>query len=755
MSSLKESELSEKLIDYLIGTIDGFEMESLISRLLGIRHGEGFESLGGRKDGGADGMLVGIYQQRNEHYVQISKEGGAEKKIERTVRRLREVGREPKAITYWTNISIPTRDIIEEKLTESLSLTVRIREKVSLVQLVNESDDSRRLFREVFAKEIAELSKQKAASEGEQLGFTSDPTVYTFLKFEVGDRYRRDNLTEPVADAMIYWALRETDPDKDILLPRGELKKKIAAALPGAQNMIIPNIDCRLEQLCRRGAETPRVRYYKAQDAYCLPYEMRLEIAEESVADIELTEFVRASLEDSARERGADGSSKLIADIAMSVIYQHFFEQGLVLAAFLEKRLESISSQEQVVETELMKSLDAEAISPKLYGVALNVLRSFFYSPSERQVLFQKKLSRTSLLLISLKHSPQLLEYFNGMTGKFRLFVGTDIIVKALSEYYLGGESKTLTNLLSVARSAGAQLILTEPVVEEVYTHLNAVNQEFKNHYAAREQFITPSVASQSQRILIRAYFYTKSIGKARSWSGYLGTFVDFLLLNSRNVEAQAQLQAFLVKYFGLLFLSREELEKGVLLDNVNQLAGLLQNRDPDKNAALAQNDALLAHAIYAQRKLNNEVAKYDGYGLSTWWLTKEIRILSYTTDLVRSNGTPYVMRPEFLLNYLSLSPKANLTDEARQLLPTHVGLQLGQHLPDAQMEKLLSAVEEWQDLPQERIEIQMSVFADKLKHDRLKRYTTELDMSDFDIFNQELGALKENLRLEGKGHKE
>ncbi|QVM88224.1 hypothetical protein I0D68_05360 [Pseudomonas lalucatii] len=114
----------------------------------------------------------------------------------------------------------------------------------------------------------------------------------------------------------------------------------------------------------------------------------------------------------------------------------------------------------------------------------------------------------------------------------------------------------------------------------------------------------------------------------------------------------------------------------------------------------MAQNDALLAYAVYAQRKLNNEVAKYDGYGLSTWWLTKEIRILSYTADLVRSNGTPYVMRPEFLLNYLSLSPKANLTDEARQLLPTHVGLQLGQHLPDAQMEKLLSAVEEWQELP-------------------------------------------------------
>lgn len=750
MTAPKKPEISEKLVDYLIGTIDGFGMESLISRLLTVRHGDGFESLGGRKDGGADGMLVGIYQQRNEHYVQISKESGAEKKIERTVNRLREVGRNPKAITYWTNVSIPTRDIIEERLTDSLGLTVRIREKVSLVHLINETDDSRRLFREVFAREIAELSQEKAANEAGQIGFTSDPTVYTFLKFEVGDRHGRESLVEPVADAMIYWALRDTDPDKNILLSRGALKKKIEDALPGAQNMIVPNLDRRLDMLCGRGAETPRVRYYKAQDAFCLPYEMRLEIAEESAEDIELTKSVRDLLEDSAREQGADGDSGLIADIAMKVIYQHFFEQGLVLAAFLDKRLESISTQEQVVEAELMKCLDAETVSPKLYGVSLNVLRGFFYSPSEAQFLFQKKLSRTSLLLISLKHSPQLLEYFNGMTGKFRLFVGADIIVKALSEYYLNAESRTLTNLLAVAREAGAQLILTEPVVEEVYTHLNAVNQEFKNHYAAREQFITSSIASQSQRILIRAYFYTKSIGKARSWGRYLGTFVDFLLLSSRNAEGQAQLQAFLVKYFGLSFLSRDELEKGVARDGVKELAGLLQNRDPDKNAALAQNDALLAYAVYAQRKINHEVAKYDGYGLATWWLTKEIKILSYTADLVRANGTPYVMRPEFLLNYLSLSPNANLTEEARKLLPTHVGLQLGQHLPDSQMERLLSAVEEWQELPKERIEIQMSTFADKLKHDRLKKYTTELNMSDFDIFNNELGALKDNLRLEG-----
>jgi len=742
--------LSEKLIDYLLAGIDGFAMEDLFVDLLAIRHGARFDPMGGRKDGGADGKLEGVHSQDAAHYIQISREQGIEGKVERTIARLREVGRTPLALTYWTHLPAPMHDVLEERLTTKTGILVRIRDKSSVVRLINESEATIKLFRSRFVAQLDELLVQRGAPSQRLSQFATDPTVYTFLKFEVAERTDRSALIGPVVDALIYWALRETDPDRGILMTRLEVKRKIATALPGAQNLVIPRIDERLPVLyARNNRGTQRVRYYKETDSFCLPYEMRLTLATESAEDNQLSSSVVSSLRQRADEAGAERYCDVVANVTMDVIYRHFHEQGLVLAAFLEKRLETITTQEQILETELNRSLDAETVSPRTYGIALKVLRGFFYSPSAEELRFQKRLSKTSLLLISLKHSPQVLEYFNGMTGKFRLLVGSDIIVKALSEYYLARDAKTVTNLLEVAREAGAHLFLSEPVLDEVFTHLHATTLEFRNHYAAREEFISGSIASQSNRIFIRAYFYARANRQVRGWYSYINTFVDSDPLILKQDKAREQLRAFLVKAFGFEYISRDDMSKGVDLAAYSALSELLTNRDSQKNHVLAENDALMAHSVYSMRRRNEEVSKYDGFGLSTWWLTKETRILPYTAELVKKHGTPYIMRPEFLLNFLSLAPKAGLSDRARELIPTHVGLQLGQHLADYQMENLLSAVEEWRDLPKERIEVRMSEFADRLKYDRLKKYGAQVEMSDAEIFRRELSQLKADLASE------
>lgn len=742
--------LSEKLVDYLLDGIDGFAMEALFIDLLAIRHGSRFQPLGGQKDGGADGKLEGVFSQDAAHFVQVSRERGVEGKIERTITRLKEVGRKPSALTYWTHIAVPTHDVLEDRLSNGTGVIVRIRDRSSVIKLVNESDSTIRLFKSRFAAQVDELVQQRAAPSKGLSQFATDPTVYTFLKFEVAERTDRSVLLNPVVDALIYWGLRDTDPDKGLLVSRQELKQKIASALPGAQNLVIPKVDERLPVLyARNNAGAQRVRYYKDTDSFCLPYEMRLALATESAEDRQLSASVLASLRLRASESGAGSESDVVASVTLDVIYRHFHEQGLVLAAFLEKRLEDITTQEQILETELNKSLDAETVSPRTYGIALSALRGFFYAPNAEELKFQKRLSKTSLLLISLKHSPQVLEYFNGMTGKFRLLIGSDIIVKALSEYYLQTDAKTLTNLLEVARAAGAHLLLSDPVLDEVFTHLHATTLEFRNHYASREQFISPSIASQSNRIFIRAYFYARARHQVRSWHSYINTFVDCDPLILKQDRARAQLRAFLIKAYGFEHISREEMSQGVNSEDRAALAELLANRDPLKNQVLADNDALIAHCVYSIRRRNNEEYKYDGFGLSTWWLTKETRILPYTAELVRKQGTPYIMRPEFLLNFLSLAPKAALSDRARDLIPTHVGLQLGQHLADHQMERLLSAVEEWRELPKERIEVRMSEFADRLKFDRLKQYGAQVGINDEEAFRKELSQLKADLASE------
>jgi hypothetical protein len=148
-----------------------------------------------------------------------------------------------------------------------------------------------------------------------------------------------------------------------------------------------------------------------------------------------------------------------------------------------------------------------------------------------------------------------------------------------------------------------------------------------------------------------------------------------------------------------------------------------------DKRDELAFNDALMVYAVYAQRRKFNESAKYDGFGFRTWWLTKETHVLGLTGQIVREQGgVPYVMRPEFLLNFVALAPKAaEVRKSFAHLLPTTAGLQLGQHLRPEVMHQLLKDAVDWSKLTPERVSAIMTEKVNKLKHDRFKRYSQNL----------------------------
>ena len=80
--------------------------------------------------------------------------------------------------------------------------------------------------------------------------------------------------------------------------------------------------------------------------------------------------------------------------------------------------------------------IEAKKIEPYRDYVE-TLLRKIFYqgSPNQREYLTQ--LSRTYILLFSLQSEPRIIEYFSTMSASFKLFLGSDILVKALSERYL------------------------------------------------------------------------------------------------------------------------------------------------------------------------------------------------------------------------------------------------------------------------------------------------------------------------------
>ncbi|AEB43116.1 hypothetical protein VAB18032_09990 [Micromonospora maris AB-18-032] len=192
-------------------------------------------------------------------------------------------------------------------------------------------------------------------------------------------------------------------------------------------------------------------------------------------------------------------------------------------------------------------------------------------------------------------------------------------------------------------------------------------------------------------------------------------------------MEAEAQLQHYLLHAFNLKFQSTGDLKALVDSEQVEQITDSLVGLKSDLR--LAQNDALLACAVYGQRKARGESSNILEFGFETWWLTTETAMLRHTHDLERLNGgSRYMMRPDFLLNFLTFAPSV---DQARRtfsnVFPSLLGIHLSRRLDEATFHKLMDDVQKAELMDEARRSAAMASLADRLKSDLSKRYAVEL----------------------------
>lgn len=739
--------VNDTLFNYLLTDISGANFESLAKKLFGSEYGELYVPLGGMHDGGADSFyLPNVYGgEKPNTFFQFSVTDAekAKKKITDTIKSLLKAGRTPRQLIYSTTEQLPKQDVLVSEIFEAHDVLLRIRDREGIKQLVNSNQTANKLFLETFVAEINAVINSAKNLEGSVNQFVSDPTIFAFLDFELRDKLSKDLLHDKILDSLIYWTLRDTDPDAQKFKTLQEIIESIKSVTPAAASFLLPRLNNRLEVLCRKDAGgNERVRHHRKQAHFCLPFEMRRQLAERAVEENSLQERFFNSITQRLQQVSSVVLKKTELDLGARLVFDsvhaYFVEQGLILSAFLNKKVDQINIDEQVVELQLSKVIAKSnikmKISPELVGHCMKVLGGIFYNTSEVERKYLGYLSRTSLLFMTLQSSPRVIEYFNQMTGNFRLLVGTDLLIKAISEQHLNPEYRQVETLLSICIKLGAKLILAEPVLDEVFTHLHAVDLEYRNHYLPNEQYLKAAEVSECDRILIRSYYHSRLIEKNshKGWDAFVNSLLDPKALRNKSEQGREQLRGFLVQKFHLLFESFDDLGKGVNQSKVDLLAeqlSMARSRISEKHPNLSQNDALMVYTTYAQRRANGESANYDGFGYRTWWLTKETHVLSLTGELVRQEGgVPYIMRPEFLLNFVVFAAKASDAREAfRDILPTTVGLQLGQHLRQEVMNELLDSVKEWADLPPERISIKISDKVNKLKFDRFKQYSATI----------------------------
>lgn len=485
-----------RLVEIALSEVRGADFERFFREFGAAIEGENFVPLGGVHDRGADAfspvppeLPEGLYSlsRRPDQFYQASVEADTRSKIRRTLKRLGQVGRKPKVLWYYTSQEIRDLDDLEIGLSEEFDCHIRIKHRSWIAANINKSSQTQAAFHNHLTGPLAFLGQfGGGALTTQKWDRAANRTACIFLSQEVERRKGNETLSVAVTDSLILWALEGTDPDLGIFLSKDQILQKIELDVPFSLNMVKANLDNRLALLSSKKNPSGReVRIHnKAEPQYCLPYETRLLVKQENEEDAILAQEVLDLFSDRAAEilGKGDNRAEVVAKAAMEVIHRTFEGQGLELASFLSADVPDFKAMPAIsdyVDDVAPRYSAPEFIVPFKEAV-ISVMRGAFYqsTPIERKLL--SKLSRTYFFLLTVSAEPKVIDYFQSMSRELILFVGPDLIIRALSERYLPDEDQMTVNLLRLLKEAGATLYLLDAAGDEITNHLRSTDADFK-----------------------------------------------------------------------------------------------------------------------------------------------------------------------------------------------------------------------------------------------------------------------------------
>lgn len=713
----------------------GSEFETFAKALFSSLEGVNFIPTGGVHDGGADGILSSLFEDgKPDTFYQFTIQENHKEKIRSTVKRLIEIGRTPKRLIYVTSRHIALPDKEEDELDTELGIRIRIRSREYLAGHINDSVQTQSAFKNNLSHKLEFLRQPGSAALISKKPHITDPSVYVFLQQESRNRTSKSGMVQDLTDSLVIWSLNETNPDKNIFLTENEIRQKILTVVPWSKQFLNAELPHRLLALQKKQNLAGRlIQFHKKTHGYCLPHITREIIQSENLADESLLLAVKEEFTCFANSiiKEQTISIEKIVEITLETLQAFFEKQGLLLSYYIKHDDAKYASISNVMSDRIDDILETKNHTPleKIFARdnVHQLLNYSFYGSNVKIGEYLARLARTYCMMFSLQAEPRLSEYFQQMSADFQLLIGSDILIRAISERYLDEKEQTVNNLLALCAASGSKLALTAPVLREVYYHIRSTNWEFQNHYAEIENNLTRELIANSDRVLIRAYFYAKQRWQIKGWKSYISQFIEWEdLIQERGIE---NLRVYLMAKFNLEFLDDAELEGCTSKAKVEALTKALLAQSPNgladkKKEELAKNDALMIHAVYGLRKENKENSRITEFGYSTWWLTQEVLVLKHTVELVREHSSLYIMRPEFLLNFLSMSPKvAEVRAGFKKIFPSTIGLQMGHRLPDHIFNEILDGVHNWSQLEPASVTAKVNTLSNKLKADQLKRY--------------------------------
>jgi len=397
-----------------------------------------FVPAGGLRDRGIDGLEHTFHRRGLERTIyQLSIEKDYKGKIRDTLDKLNKYKVKYNQFVYITNIPIPSLDRLIDELIQDYKTPITIYDVNWLANHVNDSEATIRSFKIFIDSNLHQFNQPGQSYTVANL--EKDPRLYVFLR-QQWDEHRNDlKLDKVLADTLILFALKDTDPDTGILLTRDEIVEQTRYYVEFDPRVFRGLIDQRLKIL---STKPRRINYHKSKDAYCLQYEERIKMQEHNLSDVALLEEFRSDTQAAIADCISDDILSAVDFLPLieELLHSLFYRQGVQFADFiLHEWGEDVFEQSlpEIVSEVVEKSARLTNNRQQVKNALLTMIRNLVYSGTYAQKEFLNRLSHTYMMLLLLQCDPNVCTYFSSMAGKLRVYVCTSIIIPALSERFL------------------------------------------------------------------------------------------------------------------------------------------------------------------------------------------------------------------------------------------------------------------------------------------------------------------------------
>lgn len=708
---------------------DGFLFETFAQDLMACLIGRSFIPAGGVKDKGIDALEHCFEPEGLSRVIyQMSIEKDPKAKMRKSLAAIKSNDIDCAKFVYVTNQEVKDLALLTEELFEAFNVAIECRDIAWLRAHVGANEAAIRVFHTFIESHLHEFAR-RPDDEFLVKDYAADPRVFVFIRQQWDDHRSQQDFGEVVVDSLILLALEGTDPDKGILLTRSEVRQRIMETLPQA-NLVDHILEKRLSAL---SSKPRRINHHRSEDAYCLPYETRLQLDQKNLEDRQLHEgfFEKAQTRLSKHLELEGVKVSKPYGLVSDVLKQCFRLQGLQFSDFIhttspsatyERTLDEVITR--VLETSQVMKKDHERVGRALMAT----VRELMYQGDDLEKAFLRRLSDTYLMMFLMQGDPEVASFFASLATKLNLYVDNSIIIPALSEFHLEPRNRRFWNLLVSARRAGVTMRINRVTIDELVAHLSRVFDLYEREYhAQRDVYSDENSIRYVDEILLRSYFYQRMRGQGGSFRDYLNNFAT-----PNSPTMREELVEFMRSEFGIRYV--EDSSVGVRIDK-SELEDLTEALEKVKRGPKrAQNDARTILTIFAIREKHNELGDGGVFGYRTWWLSQDTQTYAAVQDCFGEKYSPSCyLRPDFLYNFITLAPSLQQSEEVFDtLFPSLLGITVSHHVDGAIVEVIRSGIKAHSDLPASRKRAALRSMTDNLKSGpklpNLQRLTNYLD---------------------------